>query len=116
MLTRPCRAAAVHKPREPRNNARSCSPEPVLQGNIDEEDKVDMLASDDDLNDLDLQLLALAEDDNTKRRRKKRARTKARQAGAGDNNKKRMSLSDLPQEVLKTVSAALVLLLFCGPL
>jgi hypothetical protein len=29
----------------------------VLQGNIDEEDKVDMLASDDDLNDLDLQLL-----------------------------------------------------------
>jgi hypothetical protein len=32
----------------------------VLQGNIDEEDKVDMLASDDDLNDLDLQLLALA--------------------------------------------------------
>ena len=87
-----------------------------MQGNIDEEDKVDMLASDDDLNDLDLQLLALAEDDNTKRRRKKRARTKARQAGAGDNNKKRMSLSDLPQEVLKTVSAALVRLLFCGPL
>jgi hypothetical protein len=34
-------------------------------------DKVDMLASDDDLNDLDLQLLALAKDDNTKRRRKK---------------------------------------------
>jgi hypothetical protein len=34
----------------------------VLQGNIDEEDKVDMLASDDDLNDLDLQLLALAKE------------------------------------------------------
>ncbi|GAA5953557.1 hypothetical protein JCM8115_004089 [Rhodotorula mucilaginosa] len=99
----------VHKPRAPRNNARSCSPEPVLQGNIDEEDKVDMLASDDDLNDLDLQLLALAKDDNTKRRRKKRARTKARQAGAGDNNKKRMSLSDLPKEVLKTIAANLSL-------
>ena len=110
MLTRSCRAAVVHKPRGAPKNGRSCALEPVLKDD-DNQDEVDMLASDDDLNDLDLQLLALAEDDKTKRRKKKRARAKARQAGVGDNDKKRMSLSDLPKEVLKNVSAALILLL-----
>ena len=80
----------------------------------DDQDEVDMLASDDGLNDLDLQLLALAEADKTKRRKKKRARAKAGQAGVGDNDKKRTSLSDLPKEVLKNVSAALILLLLFG--
>lgn len=80
----------------------------------DDQDEVDMLASDDALTDLDLQLLALAEDDKTERRKKKRARAKAHQAGVRDNDKRRTSLSDLPKEVLKNVSAALVILLSFG--
>lgn len=86
----------------------------MFKRDTDDQDEVDMLASDNDFADLDLQLLALAEDDKTARRKKKRVRANARHIDTGDSDKKQTSLSDLPKEVLKTVSATYVLLLLSG--
>lgn len=83
----------------------------MLKGDNDNQDEFDLLASDEDFAELDLQLLALAEDGKTERRKKKRVRAKAPQTGIGASDKKPTSLSNLPKEVLKNVGATLILAL-----